>query len=106
MSIVRESVTITLAGKPFELQNTLQVRKGLSVQLGGLRPLMQAVMDMDEWRMAQAIAIASGQPKKTDAVFESVFEEGAASTAQQLGDYFASLLDNGKADEGNATATE
>lgn len=102
MGVVTKPVTVTLGSAEYEMQNTLQVRKQLCIHLGGLRPVLEAVMNLDQWRMAQVIAIASGKPKAVDAVFEGVFEQGATSVAGQIGDYVSSLLDDGEEKEKNA----
>lgn len=94
MSVVSSPVTINLAGKTYEMKNTLEVRKQFCIHLGGLRPVLECVMNIDEWRMAQVIAIASGNTKKVDKVFEGVFNEGATSVASQISDYINSLIDS------------
>ena len=93
--LVRDDVRITLNGKEYVLRNTLHVRKQIAITFGGIRPMMLSVQQLDEWRMAQAIAIAAGI-KKVDPVFEDLIESGAIAAAEGLGEYVTSLFDTGQ----------
>lgn len=109
-SILSEPVTITLDGKEFQLHNTPQVRKDLCLRCGGIRPVLQAIQDFNEYQLALIISIASGKAKKTEQIFEMVIAEGPKSVCSQLGDYALVLLGIDDEDEeqeaGNEEATE
>jgi hypothetical protein len=99
-SIVNGTTTISLAGKEYELSNSLEVRKQFCLRMGGLRQVLTACSDMNEYAIAQIIVLASGQPaKKVDAVFERIFEEGTESVVRKLSPFLEQLLGGGQDEE-------
>lgn len=93
-----ESVTITLAGNDYVLENTLNVRKNICIQVGGLRAVMQNVTALNEWEMAKLVAIASGS-KDVDTVFLHILQHGALPTFEQITKWIGSLQSQSSSDE-------
>jgi len=108
MSVVTEPVTITLDGQEFHLKNTLQVRKDFCIKFGGIRPVIQAMTDLNDYVIAQIIGVASGSKKKTDKIFELVVSEGPKSVSNQMSEYVAFLIGEDDEDDepGNDQAAE
>ena len=98
--VMCETVTVSVAGREYELKATLQAMRAVSQVFGGLRPAIQRVTDLDLDATASVIIAGAGLRlgrKEADALVDEIWKsENKGDIAAPVLDFLSMLLNGGR----------